>query len=64
MAFSSSDVEALERAIASGATEVRYRDRTVKYSSIDKMFAALERLRREVNAAEPKLSHYAKFKRR
>lgn len=63
MAFSSSDVTTLERAIASGATEVRYKDRTVKYNTIDQMWAALERMRREVNATAPSLVHYAKFKR-
>lgn len=63
MAFSSSDVTALERAIATGAREVRFKDRTVKYHSMAEMREALAMIRREVNAESRKNVHLAKFKR-
>lgn len=51
MAWTSADVEKLERAIASGTLTVRYQDRQVTYQSIDAMLRALKVMRAEVEPA-------------
>lgn len=48
MAWTSADVEKLERAIASGKLTVRYQDRQVTYQSTDAMLRALKVMRAEV----------------
>jgi hypothetical protein len=42
MAFTQTELDALKAAYASGALEVRYADKTVRYDSADKL---LERIR-------------------
>ena len=50
MAFSSSDLAALERAIKSGVQEVQYSDGTrVRYASLESMMAARDRISREAD---------------
>lgn len=51
MAFTTADIEKLERAIATGTLSVRYTDRTVTYQSTKDMIAALKLMRGEVDAA-------------
>lgn len=53
MAWTNSDVEKLEKAIASGAMSVRYKDRTVQYQSMDAMRAARREMLAEIAAATP-----------
>lgn len=53
MAWSQTDVEKLEKAIASGVTSVRYKDRTVQYQSMDAMRAARREMLGEIAAATP-----------
>ncbi len=50
MAFSASDVAALEAAIKSGVLRVSYADRTVQYHSLDEMMKLLSLMRSEVAA--------------
>ncbi|MEM9681650.1 MAG: hypothetical protein AAF942_00155 [Pseudomonadota bacterium] len=49
MAYTQAQVDALEEAIASGALQVRYADRTVMYRSLDEMERILSRMKAEVN---------------
>lgn len=51
MAFSASDISALETAIKSGQLKVRYADREVTYQSLEQMMALRNTMQREVNAA-------------
>lgn len=51
MAWTSTDVEKLERAIASGQLTVRYADRSITYQSSEAMLAVLKQMRAEVDAA-------------
>jgi hypothetical protein len=52
------EIAALTAAIASGATELRYTDYTVRYDSFDKMVARLEWLKRQQDggSSRPKVS--------
>lgn len=54
MAFSSTDVQRLEQAIASGTLRVKYADREVVYQNLESMRAALRQIRAEVDAADGK----------
>lgn len=51
MAFTAAQITALERAIATGATLVRYADRTVQYRSLAEMEALLSRMRDAVEGS-------------
>lgn len=51
MAFTSSDITALETAIKSGTLKVRYADREVTYHTLEAMIALRNTMLREVNAA-------------
>lgn len=48
MAWSVEQLEALERAIASGKLSVQYQDRRVTYNSISEMLVARRLLRKEL----------------
>jgi hypothetical protein len=48
MAFSQDDLDALEDAIKSGAEEVQYRDKKIKYRSLEKMLSLRDLMRREL----------------
>ena len=51
MAFTSTDVQRLEQAIASGTLRVKYADREVTYHSLEAMRALLRQMRTEVSDA-------------
>lgn len=51
MAFTQTDVEALETAVKSGVLRVSYADRTVQYHSLDEMLKLLGLMRAEVASA-------------
>lgn len=48
MAFTQDQLVRLERAIASGALEVRYADRTVRYQSTNEMLKLRDLMRGEI----------------
>lgn len=50
MAVTQDDIDALELAIASGASQVKYRDRTVEYRSLADMRNTLDMLQRKLDA--------------
>jgi hypothetical protein len=51
MAYTETDVQRLEQAIASGTMRVKYADREVTYHSLKEMRSALREIRNEVSAA-------------
>jgi len=64
--FTTSELETLSAAIATGATEVRYADRTVRYNSLQQMLELRDRMVRELaqqNPATRKRRHYAQYRR-
>lgn len=48
MAFTMSDLAAIERAIATGALKVKYKDREVQYSSLTDLFRAKAAIEKEL----------------
>ena len=60
MAFSASDLTAIETAIKSGELEVEYGDRRVKYRSVSELLKAYEIIKGAVN--EPAASSSRKAK--
>lgn len=52
MAWTQSDLDALDKAIGSGVTEVRYNDRTVRYRSMDELMRAREIMAKELGIAQ------------
>ena len=50
MAFTQSQVDALEAAIASGTLEVRTGDKSVRYHSLDEMIKLRDVIRNQLNA--------------
>lgn len=55
MAFTTADVDALDRAISSGELTVRTNDRLVTYRSIDELIVARDRISAELAAATTRL---------
>jgi hypothetical protein len=53
MAFTLSQLEKLEEAIASGATVVRYADKTVEYRSLQEMMILRNRMRIDLAIVAP-----------
>ena len=53
MAFTQSQLDALEAAIATGTLEVRVGDKLVKYQTTADMIRARDLLRDQLNAANP-----------
>lgn len=51
MAWSQAEIDALKKAIATGALSVHYTDRSVVYQSTDAMLKALALMEKEVNPA-------------
>lgn len=54
MAYTQADIDALDEALVSGVSTVRYRDRTVTYHSLKEMRALRRDMIREVDAAAGK----------
>lgn len=48
MAFSNSDLQAIDEAIATGALEVQYTDKRVRYRSLAEMMQARDFIKREL----------------
>lgn len=51
MAFSQSDLDALEKAIATGVLTVRYADRSVTYQTLSDLMRARDLVKAELNVA-------------
>jgi hypothetical protein len=51
MAFTTADLEAVERAIASGSKEVSYRDRRVTYQSLADLLTLRSQMQSELGTA-------------
>lgn len=56
MAWTTEQLEAIEEAIASGATRVKYIDREVQYQSLADLLALRDRMRLALGLADAKLS--------
>lgn len=56
MAWTQTDLDRLDRAIAQGALRVSYADRTVQYHSLEDMLRLRDRMAREIagSAASPR----------
>lgn len=52
MAFTSSDLNAINEAIASGALEVQYTDKRVKYRSLEDMIKVRNMIRQELGLTD------------
>lgn len=59
MAYSQSDLDRLQRAIARGVKTVTYNGETVVYSSLDDMLRAERRIKQELGLAGNSLRRYA-----
>jgi hypothetical protein len=53
MAFTQTQLDALEAAIASGTLEVRIGDKLVRYQTTNEMIKARDLLRDQLNASKP-----------
>lgn len=49
MAFTQSQIDALEKAIAEGTTRVRYQDREVTYRSLEEMMQILNMMKKPLD---------------
>lgn len=59
--WSSDDVAALERAIASGARKVKFRDREVEYRSLDEMREALRIMNQSLSGGAKSRRRFAQY---
>lgn len=48
MAYSETDLQAIEKAIARGVTKVKYADKEVTYSSLDELIRIRDLIKREL----------------
>jgi hypothetical protein len=55
MAYTSSDLIAIEEALASGVLEVQYTDKRVKYRSLRDLIALRELIKRELGIKQNKI---------
>lgn len=63
MAFTQTQLDALEEAIALGALSVRHGDKTVTYDSIPAMLKLRDRMKREISGRKSTLVHRTTFSR-
>lgn len=62
MAWTTEQLAAVEEAIASGATRVKYADREVSYASLDDLLRLRDRMRRALGLADASQSRrYGSF---
>lgn len=52
MAWTQQELDALDKAIATGVTEVRHNNRTVRYRSLDEMMRARNAMAAELGQAQ------------
>lgn len=58
MAFTQSQITALEKAIASGSTRVKMGEREITYRNLDEMQRILDVMRRDVSGGSGKAAVY------
>lgn len=58
MAYSQADLDALDKAIASGTLSVQYGDRRVQYRSMDELLLARRHVADQIAAATGRRSHH------
>lgn len=58
MAYSQADVDALDKAIASGTLSVQYGDRRVQYRSMDELLQARQHVANQIAASTGRRSHH------
>jgi hypothetical protein len=63
MAWTLSDLTALETAMKSGTTSVTFADRSVTYRSLAEMIALRNLMRRELGLESESRTHYAEFRK-
>jgi hypothetical protein len=63
MAYTQADLDALNKAIATGVTEVEYRDRKVRYRSLEEMLRLRDLMKAEISPASGDRVQRAKFSR-
>lgn len=61
MAWSQTDLDALETALAKGVRRVRYSDKEVEYQSIDDMIKVRELMRQQLSQSARPQRIYASF---
>lgn len=61
MAYSQADLDALDKAIASGTLEVQYADRRVKYRSMDELLQARQHVASQMAAATPGRTGFRRY---
>jgi hypothetical protein len=61
MAWTQADLDSLEAAIASGANEVRYGDKSVRYQTLEQMLIARRLIRQELGLDVPPKKFYSKY---
>jgi len=63
MAWTQTDLDALDAALATGATEVKHADKTVKYRSLDEMRALRNMIASSLQSPRQRRSTLADFER-
>lgn len=63
MAFTSADIDAIDRAIASGELMVRFSDRQVQYRSLDELLKARAAIQAEIAGADATSRAYPRYQR-
>lgn len=58
MAFQQSDLDAIEKAIASGALTVKFSDKEVTYRTMDDLMKARDLIRKKLGQANPNDQRY------
>lgn len=61
MAFTSADIDALDRAIASGELSVTMNGRQVQYRSISELIAARDKVKAELAASDATARAYPRY---
>ncbi len=51
MAFTENDLTAIEKALTSGTTRVKYQDKEVEYRSVSELIALRNQIKSELNAS-------------
>lgn len=61
MAYTAEQLTALENAIATGALEVKYADKSVTYRSLSEMLSLRDAMKQELGVASAPKRRYARF---
>jgi hypothetical protein len=61
MAWTQTDLDSIERAIASGTTRVRYKDREVQYNSLAELITIRNLIRDSLGSASKNKNQYGTY---